>query len=133
MQDEYDAIIKNGTWELVPHPNNVNIIRLLWIFRHKTKSDGSFERHKARLAGDGKTQREGTVCDETFSPVVKPATIKMVLSIALSKSWSIHQLDVKNAFLQGHLNGTVYLYQPLGFKDPTRPTMYACFKSLFMI
>ena len=102
--------------ELVPRPNNVNIIHSLWIFWHKTKSDGSFERHKARLVGDGKTQREGTFFDETFSPVVKPATIKMVLSIALSKSRSIHQLDVKNAFLQGHLNGTVYLYQPLGIQ-----------------
>lgn len=62
------------------------MIRSLWIFRIKTKSDGSCERYKARLVGDGKFQREGIDCDETFSPLVKPATIRIVLSIALFKS-----------------------------------------------
>lgn len=98
MQDEYFALIKNKTWDLVPRPSDVNIIRSMWIFRHKKKSDGSFERHKARLVGDGRSQKAGVDCDETFSPVVKPATIRSVLSIALSKSWPIHQLDVQNAF-----------------------------------
>ncbi|MCF8701912.1 hypothetical protein L3054_11040 [Corynebacterium sp. MC-10] len=121
MQDEYNALIDSKTWELVPRPPNANIIRSLWIFRHKKKSDGSFERHKARLVGDGRSQREGVDCDETFSPVVKPATIRVVLTIALSRSWPIHQLDVKNAFLHGNLNEIVYMYQPLGFRDPARP------------
>ncbi|KAK9092598.1 hypothetical protein Syun_027509 [Stephania yunnanensis] len=121
MQDEYNALIDSKTWELVPRPSNANIIRSLWIFRHKKNYDGSFERHKARLVGDGRSQREGVDCDETFSPVVKPATIRVVLTIALSHSWPIHQLDVKNAFLHGNLNETVYMYQPLGFRDPTLP------------
>lgn len=121
MLDEYNALIKNKTWDLVPRPSHVNIIRSMWIFRHKKNSDSSFERHKARLVGDGRSQREGIDCEETFSPVVKPATIRTVLSIALSKSWPIHQLDVKNAFLHGNLNETVYMHQPMGFKDPTRP------------
>ncbi|KAJ9543556.1 hypothetical protein OSB04_023263 [Centaurea solstitialis] len=90
MKDEYDALIANKTWDLVPRPSNANIIRSLWIFRHKTKSDGSFERHKARLVGDGVGQQNGIDCGETFSPVVKPATIRTVLSIALSKSWCLH-------------------------------------------
>uniref|UniRef100_A0A803N3U2 Reverse transcriptase Ty1/copia-type domain-containing protein n=1 Tax=Chenopodium quinoa TaxID=63459 RepID=A0A803N3U2_CHEQI len=89
LQEEFDALIDNGTWDLVPRPPNVNIICSLRIFWHKTKSDGSFERHKARLVGDGKTQREGIDCDKSFSLVVKPATIRVVLSIALSKSWPI--------------------------------------------
>ena len=121
MKEEFDALIENHNWDLVPRPPNANIIRPLWVFRVKTKSDGSFERYKARLVGDGKSQREGIDCDETFSPVVKPASIRIVLSIALSRSWSIHQLDVKNAFLHGHLTEAVYMHQPMGFRDSTRP------------
>ena len=121
MNDEFNALIENNAWDLVSRPLNANVIRSLRIFRVKTKSDGSFERYKASLVGDGKSQREGINCDETFSPVVKPASIRIVLSIALSKSWSIHQLDVKNTSLHGHLNETLYMHQPLGFRDPTRP------------
>ena len=113
MQDEYDALIENKTWDLVPRPFNANIIRSLWIFRHKKKSDGSFERYKARLIGDGAGQQMGIDCGATFSPVVKPATIRTVLSIALSKSWCLHQLDVKNAFLHGNLEETVYMHHAL--------------------
>ncbi|CAJ2662323.1 unnamed protein product [Trifolium pratense] len=132
MNDEYNALIKNETWDLVPRPPDVNVIRSMWIFRHKEKSDGSFERHKARLVGDGAGQQVGIDCGETFSPVVKPATIRTVLSIALSKSWHIHQLDVKNAFLHGELKETVYMYQPLGFKDSARPDhVFRLRKSLY--
>ncbi|CAN4119864.1 unnamed protein product [Withania somnifera] len=70
MTDEFNALIKNRTWELVPRPPEVNVIQSMWIFTHKIKSDGSFERHKARLVGDGKTQRVGIDCGETFSPGV---------------------------------------------------------------
>ncbi|PNY06260.1 hypothetical protein L195_g002723 [Trifolium pratense] len=121
MADEFDALIKNKTWELVPRPPDVNVIRSMWIFRHKKKSDGSFERHKARLVGDGRSQQVGMDCDETFSPVVKPTTIRTVLTIALSKAWTIHQLDVKNTFLHGHLHETVYMHQPMGFRDADHP------------
>jgi hypothetical protein len=113
-------------------PTDANVIRSLWIFRHKKKVDGSFERYKARLVGNGSNQQTGVDCGETFSPVVKPATIRTVLSIALSKSWCLHQLDVKNAFLHGNLNETVYMYQPPGFRDPKHPD-YVCLlkKSLY--
>ncbi|XP_057537335.1 uncharacterized mitochondrial protein AtMg00810-like [Amaranthus tricolor] len=79
MKEEFDALIENHTWDLVPRPPHANIIRSLWVFRVKTKSDGSFERYKARLVGDGKSQREGIDCDETFSPVVKPTSIRIPL------------------------------------------------------
>ena len=75
--------------------------------------------------GDGKSQREGIDYDETLCPIVKPASFRVVLRIALAKSWSIHQLDVKNAFLHGHLNETVYMHQPMGFHDLIHPD-YVC-------
>ena len=125
MTDEYTALINNDTWELVPCPSNVNVIRCMWIFCHKTNVDGSFERYKARLVVDGSSQQVGIDCIDTFSPVVKPVAIPVVLSLALASSWSIHQLDVKNAFLHGHLNETVYMYQPMGFRDQLHPD-YVC-------
>lgn len=132
MHDEYNALIKNETWDLVPRPPYVNVIRFMWIFKHKEKFDGSFERHKALLVGDGAGQQVDIDCGETFSPVVKPATIHTVLSLALSKSWHVHQLDVKNAFLHGELNETVYMYQPLGFRDFKHPDHVCCLrKSLY--
>ena len=77
-----------------------------------------------RLAGfSGVHSGPGVDYDETFSPVVKPATVRTVLSLALSRSWPVHQLDVKNAFLHGTLSETVYCSQPAGFVDSSRPDM----------
>ena len=91
-----------------------------------------FERHKSRLVGDGNTQQVGIDCGKTFSVVVKPATIWTVLSLSLSKAWPIHQLDVKNAFLHGELQETIYMQQPLGYRDRTHLD-YVCLlsKSLY--
>ncbi|GKA43502.1 ribonuclease H-like domain-containing protein [Tanacetum coccineum] len=106
MCDEYKALIDNKTWVLVPRPPNVNIVRSMWLYKHKYNADGSLSRYKARLVANGRSQQQGIDCDETFSPVVKPATIRTVLSLAVSRQWPIHQLDVKNAFLHGHLTET---------------------------
>ena len=76
-----------------------------------------------RLAGFSGGQRSGVDYDETFSPVVKPAIVRTVLSLALSRSWHVHQLDVKNAFLHGTLSETVYCSQPVEFVDSSRPDM----------
>ncbi|KAI3706128.1 hypothetical protein L1987_76386 [Smallanthus sonchifolius] len=125
MTNEYEALLANNTWELVPRPANAPVIRCMWLFKHKFHADGTLERHKARLVVNGKSQTVGIDCDETFSPVVKPNTIRTVLSLATSKAWPIHQLDVKNAFLHGHLKETVYMFQPPGFTSPSHQK-YVC-------
>jgi hypothetical protein len=109
MEDEYGALLSNNTWELVQQPPNCNIITGKWIFWHKFNVDGSLERYKARWVLHRFTQQLGIDYDKTFNPVVKPATVRTVLSMALSRSWPIHQLDVKNTFLHGKLTETVHL------------------------
>jgi hypothetical protein len=123
MEEEYDALIANNTWELVPRPVGSNVVTGKWIFKHKFNSDGTLKRYKAHWVLRGFTQRPGIDYDETFSPVVKPATVRTMLSLAVSRSWPIHQLDVKNVFLHGTLSETVYYSQPTGFVDPTQPDL----------
>ncbi|GKD30616.1 ribonuclease H-like domain-containing protein [Tanacetum coccineum] len=117
MYDEYNALIKNGTWLLIPRPAGVKMVLSMWLFKHKFHADRTLNRYKARLVANGSSQQLGVDFDETFSPVVKPATIRMVLSLAVSRKWPIHQLDVKNAFLNGDLSEIVYMHQPPGFVD----------------
>jgi hypothetical protein len=92
-----------------------------WVFKHKLNSDGSLERYKARWVVRGFTQRAGLDFGETFTPVVKPATIRTVLTIAASRNWTTKQLNVSNAFLHGHLKEEVFCQQPTGFVDANRP------------
>jgi hypothetical protein len=110
----------NNTWDLVPHPIGSNVITGKWIFKHKFNSDNTVECYNARWVLRGFTQRPDVDYDETISPVVKKTTIHMVLSLAVSRSWPVHQLDVKNTFLHGTLSKTVYYSQPMGFVDPTQ-------------
>ncbi|GJX04108.1 ribonuclease H-like domain-containing protein [Tanacetum coccineum] len=132
MCDEYKALIDNNTWVLVPRPPNVNIVHSMWLYKHKYNANESLNRYKDRLVANGRSQQQGINYDETFSPVVKPATIRTVLSLAVSRQWPIYQLDVKNAFLHGHLTETVYMHQPLGFTDSAHSD-YVCLlqKSLY--
>jgi hypothetical protein len=81
MMDEFNALIRNDTWCLVPCPAGVNVVTGKWIFRHKIHADGSLARYKARWVVRGFTQKAGVDYGETFSPVVKPATIRVVLSL----------------------------------------------------
>jgi hypothetical protein len=105
----------------VPSPRNANIVSRKWVFRHKLKPDGSLDRYKARWVHRGFSQEQGVDFDETFSPVVKPAMVRVVQSIALSLKWETRQLIVKNAFLHGKLAEVVYSRQPIGFVDSTHP------------
>nr|GFC04338.1 hypothetical protein [Tanacetum cinerariifolium] len=84
MHDEYNALVKNGTCILVPRAAGINLVRSIWLFKHKFHADGTLSRYKARLVANGSSQQLGIDCDETFSPVVKPATIRTVLSFVVS-------------------------------------------------
>jgi histone deacetylase 1/2 len=125
MEQEYNALLRNETWTLVPPPPRVNIIDSKWVFKVKKHSDGSIERYKARLVARGFRQRYGLDYEDTLSPVVKPTTIRLLLSIAVARGWSLRQLDVQNAFLHGVLEEEVYMRQPPGFADPDHPD-YIC-------
>ena len=109
MREEYVALQKNKTWHLVPPRQGKNLIDCKWVFRIKQKSDGTVDRYKARLVAKGFKQRYGIDYEDTFSPVVKAATIRLVLSIAVSRGWSLRQLDVQNVFLHGVLEEEVYM------------------------
>lgn len=121
MQTEIAALHKNQTWDLVDPPKDVNIIGCKWVYKLKYKPDGSVDRYKARLVARGFNQTFGLDYFETFSPVVKAATIRIVLTIALSYRWELRQLDVQNAFLNGDLVEQVYMAQPPGFLHPNHP------------
>ncbi|KAK1434088.1 hypothetical protein QVD17_11006 [Tagetes erecta] len=121
MAEEYHALVKNGTWSLVPPVSNTNVVDCKWLYRLKHDKNGDLNRYKARLVAKGFSQQEGIDFHETFSPVIKPATIRTVLSLAVTNQWPLRQLDVKNAFLHGDLHETIYLKQPPGFVDPDKP------------
>jgi hypothetical protein len=119
---EYEALQANHTWDPVPRPSGANVVTGKWIFKQKLKANGSLDRYKARWVLRGFTQRPRVDYDETFNPVVKPATVWTVLTLALSREWPVHQFDVKNAFLHSTLTEMVYCTQPIGFVDPSHPT-----------
>jgi hypothetical protein len=125
MHKEFLALEKNKTWTLVKPQPGRNVIDCKWVFKLKHKADGSIERHKGRLVAKGFKQRLGIDYDGTFSPVVKPATIRLVLSLVVSHGWDLRQLDVKNAFLHGILEEEVFMKQPPGFIDLDFPS-YHC-------
>ena len=117
MCDEIAALRSNHTWSLVPFHPSMNVVGSRWVYRIKRRVDGSIERYKARLITRGFTQQEGIDYSETFIPVIKQATVRLVFSIVVSRNWMIHQLDIHNAFLNGVLTEEVYMKQPPGFVD----------------
>jgi hypothetical protein len=122
MNTEFDAFLQNQTWTLVLPESATNIIGCKWVFRIKRKSDGSIDRYKARLVAKGFHQQPGIDYAETYSLVIKPTTVRIVLSLALSNGWPIHQIDIHNAFLHGTISEVVYMTQPPGFSHPQFPT-----------
>lgn len=122
MELEYKALMDNQTWSLVPYNPDMKIISNKWVYKVKTLADGSLDKLKARLVARGFEQFAGIDFLETFSPVVKSTTIRLVFTLAATRKWSVQQLDVTNAFLNGDLEDTIYMSQPVGFVNKAFPT-----------
>lgn len=116
MAEEANAMVRNDTWELVDRKPWMNIVKSRWVFTKKMKPDGTLDRFKARLVAKGFTQREGVDFKETFSPVVRYDTVRVLLSLSCQLDLDITQFDIKNAFLNGDLEEETFMTQPDGFK-----------------
>ncbi|PKU77279.1 Retrovirus-related Pol polyprotein from transposon TNT 1-94 [Dendrobium catenatum] len=117
MSDKFMALQQQGTWSLVQPPTNQPILGSRWTFKTKRHADGSIVRYKARFVAQGHTQDYGINYEENFSTVTKMPTIRALTALAVHHKWTIHQLDISNAFLHGQLDDIVYMQQPPGFKD----------------
>ena len=109
MQNEYDALMKNGTWKLVDPPVGTKPMGCKWVYKNKYRSDGSLDKHKERLVAKGYAQKERIDYEETFSPITKWVTIHTLLSLAAQNGWKVYQMDVKTAFLNGDLKENVFM------------------------
>ena len=125
MTYEINTCDETKTWSLVPYPSGAHVLGCGWVHKIKLNADGTVEKLRSRLVAQGDEQEEGVDFLETYSHVVRAATVRMVLHTATINHWDIKQLDVKNAFLHGDLTETVYMKQPPGFKNPEHPD-YVC-------
>ena len=107
MDEEVDALDNNDTWRLTPLPEGKKAIGCKWVYKIKHNADGSISRYKACLVAKGYAQTYGIDFEETFSPIFKMAAMRAVIAMAAAKRWDLHQMDVKNAFLNGELQEEV--------------------------
>ena len=110
-----DALQKNETWELVDLPSGKKLVGCKWVFAVKFKGDDSLKKYKARMVAKGYTQTYGVDYQETFAPVTKMNTVRILLSFAVNFDWELQQYDVKNVFLHGELEEDIYMSIPLRF------------------
>ena len=120
MIEEYQSIMKNDVWDVVPRPEGKSVVTSKWIYKIKHAADGSIEKHKARFMARGFSQNEGIDYEETFAPVARYTSIRSILALAAVMKWKIHQMDVKTAFLNGVVEEEVYVEQPLSFETHER-------------
>jgi len=126
----------NNTWTIVPLPQGKKPISYKWIFKLKLNSDGTIARHKARLVAKGFTQQYGLDFQETFSPVAKITTLRLLISLAASNGWHLAQLDINNVFLNGTLSEEIFMNIPQGYqhsvtKGPNPPLVCKLNRSIY--
>ena len=109
MKEELDALTKNHTWDLVTLPPRQSVVGCKWVYKIKTRFDGSIECYKARLVAKGFTQECGIDYEETFVSVARISSVRTLLAVAAASKWDLFQMDVKNAFLNGELSEEVYM------------------------
>ena len=133
MHEELNNFEHNQVWKLVPRPTgNHNVIGTKWIFKNKQDAHGIIVRNKARLVAQGYSQVEGIDYGETFAPVVRLESICLLIAYASHHNFTLQQMDVKSAFLNGPINELVYVKQPPGFEDPYFPDhVYQLHKALY--
>lgn len=119
MDEEFNSLKKNRTWELVKLPEDRKLVDNRWVFKVKEKPNGEIERFKARLVVRGFTQEYGIDYEETFSPVVKFTSVRSILAMAAAEGLKTKQIDVTTAFLYGELSENIYMRQPQGYEDGT--------------
>lgn len=112
MKSEYDALMKNNTWTLVDYPKNHKVVDSRWILRKKYKADGTVERYKARVVAKGFTQTPGVDFGETFSPVARIGSIRLLMAMAVELNLNVYQLDFVTAYLNGEIEEKIYMKTP---------------------
>lgn len=132
MDAEIKLIENNETWELMDLPAGAKKIGVKWIYKTKLNENGEVDKYKARLVAKGYAQEHGVDYTEVFAPVVRMDTVRMILSLAAQRKWTIYQLDVKSAFLHGELSEDVYVEQPNGYeKKGNEHKVYKLKKALY--
>ncbi|GJX44526.1 retrovirus-related pol polyprotein from transposon TNT 1-94 [Tanacetum coccineum] len=132
MQEELNQFISNDVWELVPNSIDMTIIGTKWVYRNKLNENGVVTRNKARLVAQGYNQQEGINYDETYAPVARLESIRILLAYACALNFKLFQMDVKSAFHNGFINEEVYVVQPPGFIDFAKPNhVYRLKKALY--
>ena len=109
MVEEYQSIMKNDVWEIVPRPEGKSVVTSKWLYKIKHGADGSIEKYKARFVVKGFSQKERVDYDETFAPMARYTSIKSIIAIASGMGWKLHHMDVKTAFLNGIIKEEVYI------------------------
>ena len=132
MEVEMTTLEKNNTWELVQLPKGKQLVGCKWVYTIKYKSDRTLDRYKARLVAKGYTQVYDIDYLDTFAPVAKLNTVRVLLSLAANLSRPLMQYDVKNAFLYGDLEEEVYMDLPLGYCPTTQENVVCKLKKAFM-